>query len=90
MINYAIAKGWTISVHDGEDWAVQWSTDAKQVKAELAATDADTLVFRTDNGTTRVGSMSLVYGNEPGVVISDHTDNDAITALYDHAMKGVD
>jgi hypothetical protein len=34
--------------------------------------------------------MSLVYGNEPGVVISDHTDNDAITALYDHAMKGVD
>lgn len=89
LVNEAIRKGWSISVHDGEEYAVKRATKANKVLAALAWTDMDDLIFRDVNHFV-IGFVSLVYGNEPGVVISDHSDNDDINALVTYAMREVE
>jgi hypothetical protein len=75
LIRRALQQGWTISVYDGEEWALVKSTDFEAITAEIAATDETTLRFR-EYGIS-VGSVFLVHGNEDEV-ISDMSANDAM------------
>jgi len=84
VIDDALAAGHVISVNDGEEWTVRKSADRAEVIAALVTTDADTLSIRDAEGV-RVASVYLVYGNEPGVVICDHTDTPAANALLARA-----
>jgi hypothetical protein len=80
LVDAALAKGWTVSVCDGEEWTVKKSTDAKAIKASLMSTDEDILRFRRADGT-KIGMVVLVYGNSPEELFSDHSDNEEINAL---------
>lgn len=92
VIDDTLAAGLCISVHDGEEIALSRSVDRAQIIGALCTTDDDTLIIRRiEDGApkkeARVGSVYLVYGNEPGVVICDHTDTPQVHALLARATK---
>jgi hypothetical protein len=86
LVRAALNAGLTVSVYDGEEWTVGNSRRERAILAALASTGEDTLRFRRDG--ENVGSVYLIWGNDPtgGELISDHTDNDAMQALYDAAQ----
>lgn len=87
LVRAALNAGYTVSVFDGEAWAIGNSRKERAILAELASTGSDTLRFRL-NGDN-VGSVFLVWGNdETGEeLVADHTDNDAIAALVNAAQR---
>lgn len=86
LVSEALAAGYTISVCDGEAWPVKRSTDADAIISALASTDSDTLRVRESAAPfAPVGQVALVYGNEPGVVVADYSDNEATRALVGNA-----
>lgn len=72
LIDTAIAAGWTISVWaDGEEEMIANSTDPEKLLAEMCQTGSyDILSFY--DAAQHQGNVMLVYGNEPGVLISDY------------------
>jgi hypothetical protein len=70
---------YTISVFDGEEWALKRSRDEAAIMDAIMATDMDEL--RVREGDRIVGRVSLVYGNDGHDVIADHTDNEEIRRL---------
>jgi hypothetical protein len=80
IIDAALAKGWSISVYEGEGWAIKRSTDKKAILMEMASTDMDVLVFR-DAAGNKLGTMDLIYGNGEDLV-SDHTANADMEAMF--------
>lgn len=66
----AEGEGFTISVYDGEEFALKHSRDPAAIRAECAATDETTFVIR-DN-TTKVGTILFIHGNDEDV-LSDYS-----------------
>ena len=79
LINRALSRGYTVSVFDGEEFTVKRSRDAAAVFAALDTTGQDALVMRDADGR-KVGTVTLTY-NGDDTVISDHTDNAAMSDL---------
>jgi hypothetical protein len=77
----ALAAGYTVCVYDGEEWALQRSSNRPDIIAAMYSTDSDTLRFRLPEGRP-VGSVVLIYGNGEDLVC-DHTDNAETTALVE-------
>ena len=71
-VRAAIDAGFTVSVFDGEEYSVRRSCKVEEIMRSLRATDCDRLVVCTRAGDL-VGSVMLVYGNEPYEVISDYS-----------------
>jgi hypothetical protein len=82
----ALARGCKLCVFDGEETTVNNSTDAAEILGALATTDEDTVSIYADPGRC-VGVVQLVYGNEPGVVISDHTATPEMDSILARANK---
>lgn len=78
LLRDALAAGYAISVHDGEEIAIRRSRDAAAIKEAMATTDEDVLVLFRDG--QRIGSIWLVYGNGSDL-IADHTATPAITEI---------
>ncbi len=76
LIRAAHKQGWTISVHDGEEWALKRSRDLAAVRAALASTDSDNVVFRDVNGEP-MGSVLLIWGNDEDVISDMSAPNSA-------------
>lgn len=79
VIRKALAKGYNISVMDGDDYPVKRSTSFKVINEALASTDSDSLIIR-DASANRIGFILLIWGNGEDVV-SDHTDKPEINEL---------
>ena len=88
LVRAALHAGYTVSVSDGEEWTVKRSDSEAVILPALATTGYDTLRFRNSAGEP-VGSAYLVWGNEESgeCLIADHTDNDAMEALYQAAQR---
>lgn len=71
MCRSLCAAGYSLSVWDGEEWAIKRSTQPDIVLAELRATDEEQV--RVRDGDTVIGTIYLVYGNSPWEVISDNS-----------------
>lgn len=80
VIDRALAKGYLISVNDGEEWVVKKSSKRHEIMDALQSTDSDTLVIRKADGT-RVGFVLLVWGNSPEEVVADFTDTPEMCEL---------
>lgn len=78
LVADALAAGWSISVHDGEEWAIKQSTDKAAIYAAMCSTEMDTLRFRKDGEP--IGSVTLIYGNGEDLV-SDSGDGDELQAF---------
>lgn len=83
VVEAALSKGFTVSVNDGEAWTVKRSRDIAAIMAALGSTDGDELMIRDAN--RRIGSIYLVYGNQPWEVIADHTDTLKMRELLESA-----
>lgn len=79
---------YSLSVFDGEEWAIVRSRDLAAVMAEIGACDEERLAIRrgTDAEAERIGSVFLVYGNDGWDVIADNTCSDTMTEL----LKGTE
>lgn len=71
IIERALADGCVCSVNDGEEYTVIESRDVEAILAALGTTEEDHLVMYNNIGRTHVGSVYLVYGNEPDEVVND-------------------
>jgi hypothetical protein len=88
LVRAAINAGFTVSVYDGEEWTVKRSDSEAVILPALATTGYDTLRFRNSAGE-HIGSAYLIWDNDPSgeELIADHTDNDAMEALYQAAQR---
>jgi hypothetical protein len=80
IIDRALAKGYTVSVNDGEEWTTKHSSNRGIIMAALASTDSDILLIRDANGR-RLGLIFLVWGNSPEEVVCDCSDKPEILEL---------
>lgn len=72
LVTDALAAEYLISVWDGEEYAVTKSGDKKAILESIGATEMDHLIFY-DVSDKRIGHVTLIYGNEPGVVMADYS-----------------
>ena len=88
LVRAALHAGYAVSVYDGEEYTVKRSRRERQILAALATTGEDALVIRDATGE-RLGVLSLIWGNDPSgeELIADHSDNDAMEALYRAAQR---
>ncbi len=91
IVDGLLARGLSISVEDEEGCALRLSRERDAIILALAAADMDWLVvyrpIRPGFGPyTRQGMVMLVYGNEPGVVVSDYSENPDIAEVVEAAI----
>ena len=93
LLDKAISQGHYVTVHDGEGFVLSFSQDIDKIFSVLESTEMDMLYFsRTGSGVVshggnRLGRIDLVHGNEPGVIVADHSDNDYINSLLEGAPE---
>jgi len=80
IVRAALANGWTVSVNDGEEWTVKASTNYREITSAMFSTCEEILRFRDTSGA-RIGSVYLIYCNEPYEIIADCTDNPTMDAF---------
>jgi hypothetical protein len=87
LIAAGLARGFTVSIQDGEEWTVKRSRDANEAFKALFTTGEDRVLFRDEAGIFQA-SFYLVAGNEPNgeELIADHTDNPIANELYREVM----
>lgn len=87
LIEDMLSNGNTVSVWEGEDWAIYKSTDYTAIMEALASTDSDWIYAyaRVGNNVKRIGAVLLIYGNGNDL-ISDCSDNPATLALCEGAQ----
>jgi hypothetical protein len=90
VVDAALAKGWLISVYNGGDTSeIFRSNDRAAILDACGASDDDMLQLfeivpaeRSEHSRAAlVGKVWLVYGNEPGVTVADHTLNHQVSEL---------
>ena len=81
LVREILAEGLGVKVDNGEELS-GIMTDADEVERWLGATDMETLILY--RGDTRVGSMLLVWGNDPegSELVCDYTDNPLIDGIW--------
>jgi hypothetical protein len=81
IVTDALAAGFTVSVHDGEEWALLKGNNKTLILLAMGSTDSDTLRLR-DADDNIVGSITLIWGNGEDL-LSDHSDTDAMNAFLE-------
>ena len=82
VVDAVLAKGYRLRVWDGGDEpAVNVTGDRKTAIEGCDGVGEATLVIVRPGDRSIFGEIFLVFGNEPGVLISDHTDVPELTAL---------
>lgn len=71
IVQNAINLGYTISIHDGEETVLRESNSVKSILSNMHATDVDLVSFFKEGN--RIGSVTLVYGNDGYDVIADYS-----------------
>ena len=95
ILDAALARGFVVSVYDGEEWALTGSDSRPAIAREVGATDCTTLRFRDParldgrGKAASVGSVFLVHGNGCDV-IGDYSDNPATVGLLAPALAVAD
>lgn len=92
LVDEALRRGYTISVNDGEEWTVKRSTVRAEILAAMGSTEMDVIKVRekpAEEGDVAkfVGCFDLVWNNDPGDTIADHTANAECESLYAHAAQ---
>lgn len=89
LIVAAKAKGFTLSVFDGEEFAVKRSQDEKLILEAVESVDESSILVRDKDGV-KLGSILIILGNaaDGSEVIADNSDNDVLNDLCDAAYEG--
>jgi chlorite dismutase len=74
LIKYALAKGCTVSVWDGEEWQVKRSTSFKAINDAVESVEEAALRIRSAEGDVLVNSVTVsAFGLEDEETIVDYT-----------------
>ena len=82
LIAAVLEKGWTISVNDGEEWALKHSNDAKAIYNESRATDECIFRINSLEGAWVVGTVYIIWENT-GEEICDYSSTEVMNALIE-------
>lgn len=85
LLRAALDAGYSVSVFDGEETTLRHSKRIVQIQAALATTGGDILTITGASGE-HLGKVYLVYNGDEDL-INDHTDNDTIGGLVNHALS---
>jgi hypothetical protein len=86
IVSDALKMGYTVSVYDGEEFAIERSSNRSAILAECAATDEDRLYFTRNGQTKAIGVVWIIYG-EGDTCMTDWTDTDEVNAILKRANK---
>lgn len=87
IVDDALAFGYEITVYDEENALIRKATNRNAILDECGASEVNTLTFSSPKLPASIGMVYLVWGNEPGVTVADHSDNALIRALLAGADK---
>ena len=88
LVRHAVRDmAYTVSVFDGEEFAVRRSTNVRDIMGAIESVDESELLFRTANGE-RIGWALIVLGNDGGDEVSDHTDNEWMNEWFNRVVMG--
>ena len=85
LIDLCLARGYAVSVSDGECWTLKRSSDRLAIIAALATTGEDLIrIYPADDLTAKCsGAFLLIWGNffDGSELIADHTDNEICAGI---------
>ena len=84
IVTDALALNYTVSVYDGEEWALKRSGNHQEIIAALNSTGWDQLKFRKADGEY-VGVVALIWGECGHDLINDYTLSDEMESLMQGA-----
>lgn len=88
LVKHAINDmGFTVSVHDGEEFAVKRVSNIRVVMDAIESVDVSELIFRNKDGE-RQGWALIVLGNDGGDEVSDYSVNDWMDNWFDRVVMG--
>ena len=76
LVRHAISKGYAVSVWDGEEWALQKSSEFKEVIDCIEAVEEAELKIRRANGEFLGWALVSAYGLDDDETVINWTDND--------------
>lgn len=84
LITEIMARGYAVSVYDGEETTVKRSRKFSEILAAMGTTGSDVILARDKAGEC-VARFLLVYGNaeDGSELIADHSDNDIAEGIYE-------
>ena len=85
LVDEALARGYLVSVNDGEETTLRLSQDRKEILGAMYTTEQDYL-WITKPGSKSIGYIWLVWGNEEDL-ITDNTAHDDIEELIKGAER---
>lgn len=83
LIKNALAKGYLISVHDGECWEVKRSTSYKEIKDCIESVEVAEIRIRSEDDSHIIGWAQIIPDLEPDETVADFTDNEPMHALLE-------
>jgi hypothetical protein len=89
LVRYAIKSGHTVSVFDGECWAVKRSKSVKEVIKAIESVDESSVRFRDAMGTN-VGYADIHLDNAPEETVYDFSVTTFMDAWWERFNAIVD
>ena len=89
VINDLLARGLSISVHDGEEYDIMECSSRLLIRCSVGQTDESTFSVRDAETRKSVGWIRFIHGNDCDV-ISDYSDNALMNEVCDAAVAGED
>lgn len=86
VIRALLAGGNTVSVYDGEAWALKRSANFKEIVEATWSTDTDVLRARDKDGN-HLGDVTLIYGNDIDLI---HDWSEKLDAVIQPVLDWVD
>ncbi|MCZ8104011.1 MAG: hypothetical protein O9972_39720 [Burkholderiales bacterium] len=86
LVDRALRDGYSVSVHDSEEWTVKRERDRAVILGALATTGDDKIALVDKDGVS-VGWFWLIYGNSGWDVVSDHSANPICDAIWNETLQ---
>ena len=86
LIKYAISKGYTISVYDGEEWQVKRSVAYKEIVDAIESVEEAEMTIRDKQGNKEAWVLCSAFGLADDETVMDYSDNKFMqdwSAAYD-------
>jgi hypothetical protein len=87
LVRACLARGFEVTIDNGEDRPIERSTSYKAIMGELWQTDEEHVLIFKDG--KRHGWFFLVYGNDGYDLIADYSDNPVCNSIWEEDITPV-